>query len=50
MTIWEDLNWRVIIKTQEEEIVCEGVEWIHLVNDLDTLQAVVKTLMNIWVP
>jgi len=31
------------------EIGWEGVEWIHLAQDRDRLQAVVKTVMNLWV-
>jgi len=32
------------------EIGWEGVEWMHLAQDRDQLQAVVNTVMNLWFP
>jgi hypothetical protein len=32
------------------EIVCNGVEWIHLTQDADRWLALVNTVMNLWVP
>jgi hypothetical protein len=28
----------------------EGVDWVHLAQDKDWWRAVVKTVMNLWVP
>jgi hypothetical protein len=33
-----------------KEMVLEGVHWIHLVQDGDRWQALVNTVMNLWVP
>jgi hypothetical protein len=32
------------------EIECEGVDWMHLAEDRDQWQALVKTVMNLRVP
>jgi len=38
------------IRMDLREIEWEGVEWIHLVEDKDQWQALVNTIMNLWVP
>jgi hypothetical protein len=42
---WED-NIRIL----PGEIGWEGVNWIHLAQDRDQWQALVNTVMNLWVP
>jgi len=32
------------------EIWWEGVDWMHLAQDRDQWQALVKMVMNLWVP
>jgi hypothetical protein len=32
------------------EIGCEGVDWIHLARDRGQWRAVVKSVMNLWIP
>jgi hypothetical protein len=32
------------------EIVLEDLDWIHWAQDRDQWRAVVKTVMNLWVP
>jgi len=32
------------------EIEWEGVDWIHLAQDWGQLQALLNTVMNLWVP
>jgi hypothetical protein len=41
---WED-NIRIDIR----ELGWEGVDWIHLAQDRYQWQALVNTLMNVWV-
>jgi hypothetical protein len=41
---WED-NIRMDLK----EIVCKGVEWLHLAQDRDKWLAVLNTVMNLRV-
>jgi hypothetical protein len=43
---WENAN----IKVDLREIRCDGVDWIHLAQDRDQCQAVVKMVMNLQVP
>jgi hypothetical protein len=38
------------IRMDLREIEWEGVEWMHLVEDKDQWQALVNTIMNLWVP
>ena len=33
-----------------QEVGCEGVDWIELVQDRDRWRALVIALMNLWVP
>jgi len=37
------------IKTELKEIGCEVVDWIHLAQDRDQWQALVYTIMKLWV-
>jgi hypothetical protein len=32
------------------EIEWEGVDWIYLAQDRDQWQALIKTVINIWIP
>jgi hypothetical protein len=32
------------------EAGCESVDWIHLAQNRDQWSALVKTIMNLWVP
>jgi hypothetical protein len=38
------------IKTDPREILCEGVDWIHLARARDRWQVLVNTVMNLNVP
>jgi hypothetical protein len=38
------------IKMDFWEIVWEGVDWMHLAQERDQRQAVVNTVMKLWVP
>jgi len=40
----------VNINTDLKEIRCEGVGWIHVVQDRDKWWALVNTVMNLWIP
>jgi hypothetical protein len=42
---WED-NIRIVLR----EIGWEGVDWMHLAHDRDQWQALVNTVMNLWIP
>jgi len=44
------LRWEDNIKVDLQEMGCGGVDWIDLVQDRDRWQALVNTVMNIWVP
>jgi hypothetical protein len=33
-----------------KEIGCDGMDWINLAEDRDQWRALVKTVMNLWVP
>jgi len=41
--------WKGNIKIYFNEIGWEGVEWINRAHDVDKWQAVVNTVMNLWV-
>jgi hypothetical protein len=43
-------RWKDNIKMDHEEIGWEGVDWIHLAQNMDWWQAVVNTIMNLQVP
>jgi hypothetical protein len=45
MNRWED-NIRMDLR----EIECEGVDWMHLVQDRDQWQALVNMVMNLHIP
>jgi hypothetical protein len=38
------------VKTDLKEIGCEGVDWIHLVQDRNQWQTLVNMIMNLCVP
>jgi hypothetical protein len=41
---WEDM------KMDRNKAGCDGVDWIHLAKDKDKWQAILKVVMNLWVP
>jgi hypothetical protein len=43
-------RWEDNIKMDLREIEFGDVDWIHLAQDRDMWQAVVNTVMNLWVP
>jgi hypothetical protein len=43
-------KWVDNIKTDLAEIVWGGMDWIGLVQDRDKWKALVKAVMNLWVP
>jgi hypothetical protein len=43
-------RWNYNIRMDLKEIVFEGVDWIYLTQDMDQWQALVSTVLNIWVP
>jgi hypothetical protein len=43
-------RWKDNTKMDLRETGLEGVDWIHLVQDLDRWQALVNTVMKLWVP
>jgi hypothetical protein len=40
----------VILETDPNEIVCDGVYWINLGQDSVQWHACINTMMNMWVP
>jgi hypothetical protein len=44
------IRWEDNIKIYLKKIGCEGVDWIHLVQDRDKWRAPVNTFMNFRVP
>jgi hypothetical protein len=42
-------GWMDKIRMGLREIVWEGVDWIHLVQDMDQWQASVNIVMNLWI-
>jgi hypothetical protein len=46
MQTWH--RWEDNIKMDLKEIALEGVEWIHLAQDRDQWQVLVKAAMNLW--
>jgi hypothetical protein len=50
-TIWRPRHrWEDNIRMDLEDIGWEGVDWMHLGEDRDHWQALVNTVMNLWVP
>jgi hypothetical protein len=43
-------RWEDTIRMNLREIGWEGVNWMHLAQDRDQWQALVKTVMNLQVP
>jgi hypothetical protein len=43
-------RWEDNIKTDVQEVGCEGMDWIDLSKNRDRWQAFVNTVMNLWVP
>jgi hypothetical protein len=44
------VDGRIILRRDLKEICWENVDWIHLAQDRDQWQALVNTVMNLWVP
>jgi hypothetical protein len=47
--LWNDLGNEKWVRDLRE-MGCEGVDWIHVVQDRDQWRAVVNTVMNLRVP
>jgi hypothetical protein len=43
-------SWKNIIKMYLKEIGWVGMDWIHLIRDMDQWRALVNTVMNLRVP
>jgi hypothetical protein len=43
-------RWEGNIKMDFRETGVEGVDWIHQAQNRDCWQALVNTIMNLWVP
>jgi hypothetical protein len=43
-------RWDDDIKIDLKEAACDGGEWIHMTQGKDKWWAVVKTVMNLWIP
>jgi hypothetical protein len=43
------LRWDDNIKMDLKEIKCENVDWIHIAKHMMQKQALVNTIMNLWV-
>jgi hypothetical protein len=44
------LGEKIILKETVKGIRCEGLDWIDLPQDMDSLRALVKAVMNLRVP
>ena len=43
-------RWEDNIKMDLQEVGCGGVDWIELAQDMDRWRALVRVVMNLWVP
>ena len=43
-------RWEDNIKTDLQKLGCGGMEWFELAQDRDRWRALVKAVMNLWVP
>jgi hypothetical protein len=43
-------SWEDNIKMDLQEVICGSMDWIELVQDRDSLRALVNTVMNLQVP
>jgi len=43
-------RWEDNIKIDLQEVGCGGMDWIELAQDGDGWRALVKAVMNLWVP
>ena len=43
-------RWEYNIKMNLHEVVCEGIDWIILGQDIDSWRALLNTVINILVP
>jgi hypothetical protein len=43
-------RWEDNIKDDLQEVGCGSIDWIDLVQDRDRWRALVKVVMNLWVP
>jgi hypothetical protein len=44
------LKWEDNIKLHLQEVICGGMDWIYLAQDMDRWRALVNAVMNVWVP
>jgi hypothetical protein len=44
------LRWKDNIKADVQEVGCGGLDWTEVTQDRDRWRALVKAVMNLWVP